>query len=535
MKRREFIKAGVVAMGSSILNSPLAMKIDTRQPNIILISIDDLNNYIGPLGGYPGVLTPNINRLVKLGTIFDQAYCSAPFCGASRLAMMTGVHNLTLNNGEKDAFLKSSFQDFKEQHQLNNNLEIKSLAHILRENGYITWGGGKLFHGGVGDTPTINSMRDRDYDRFAWHEYHNILFDSVDPNFRNGNSDKLGSMERNFSAAYDAASNNERGIPDRRLAMWATHKIINAARNPQPYFLGVGFYRPHMKWIVPQRYFDLYPLSKIVVPDTAVEAEDLLDIPAYAHRHIVSKDQLRLSRANESRKGRGDLDSYRHHSADEAIRQSTLTGQAKAIQAYLASITFVDDCVGQLIDAINAMKNRSYRRTVVLLWSDHGWHLGEKLGWRKFKLTEQSLQIPFIVWDSHREGNFVNSTPVSGVDVTPTLLTYAGVRPPRQCNGRAVNKFVGNSDLDKDRKVLSVWHDKGSNGLVYSLRNHRYRYTTDLKQSTPESLHHELYDLRDDRKERTNLLFGNVKRTHENMANELKSEIVRIREEYKAT
>ena len=181
--------------------------------------------------------------------------------------MMTGTHNLTLKSGgRRDAYMEQSYQKYKQLLKVNNNLEIKSTAHMFRDIGYQVWGGGKLFHGGI-NKKVPELPLERDFDEHAWDQYLELFWDEISPDYRFGNT---GNSIANIQNGYAPAYKDNRTVPDRYLAMWATNKILNARYNQTPYFLGVGFYRPHLKWFVPQKYFDLYPLDKIIVPDTTV-------------------------------------------------------------------------------------------------------------------------------------------------------------------------------------------------------------------------------------------------------------------------
>jgi len=236
-------------------------------------------------------------------------------------------------------------------------------------------------------------------------------------------------------------------------------------KHDKPFFLGCGFYRPHLPWYVPQKYFDMYPADKITLPN--VKEDDLDDVPPLAkkmarpqgdHRKVLQHKQWR-----------------------------------KAVQGYLASITFVDTCVGRVIDAFDASDYRD--NTVIVLWSDHGWHLGEKLHWRKFALWEEATHnVMMMIAPGVTKPNQRCPRPVTLLDIYPTLIDLCGLKKKPELEGKSLLPLLKNPNGDWDRPALTT-HGRNN----HSLRTERWRYTR-YSDGTEE-----LYDHDSDPHEWTNL------------------------------
>jgi arylsulfatase A-like enzyme len=235
----------------------------------------------------------------------------------------------------------------------------------------------------------------------------------------------------------------------------------------KPFFLAVGLYRPHLPWLVPKRYFDMHPLNEIRLP--ALPTGDLLDLSAAA---------IALAAPNQDHKRIVDSDTWK-----------------QTVQGYLASVSYADDCLGRLVSALEASVHRS--NTVVVLWSDHGWHLGEKLGWRKFKLWERALRVPLIVAMPQENNARSIYEPVSLMDLLPTITDICTGQASASQNGKSLMPLIRKESLVAEKPVVSSWF---VNGHHLSARSKRFRYIkyTDASE--------ELYDHFNDPGENVNLL-----------------------------
>lgn len=385
---------------------------DVAKPDILFIAIDDLNDWVGHLGGHPDVRTPHLDRLAKRGVSFTNAHCAAPACNPSRAALMSGLRpskeGVYTNNHDFEVALKDAL----------------TLTEHFRNNGYRIMAGGKIYH------------HTKAGQRF-WDVYQERpelkLKDKPKAGF-NG----LGRDHFDWAPLDDVA---ERDMPDYKLVTWAIEQMVSPPPD-KPLFLCVGIVKPHLPWYAPRKYFDMYPKEKVTLP--TVPDDDLADIPP-----------IGMKMANPS----GD---------HRAVMES---GQWRdAVQAYLATITFVDDQVGRLIDAVDrAPRGKS---TIVMLWSDHGWHLGEKHHWRKFSLWEEATRAPLIIAaPGLSKAGAPCARPVDFLSIYPTLCDLAGLPMPGHLQGASLKALLQEPESAWDRMALTT-HGRGE----HAVRSDGWRY-----------------------------------------------------------
>jgi len=437
MDRRQFLRLAAMAALPAI--DAAAQERAKSRPNVLFIAIDDLNDWIGCLGGHPDVKTPNMDRLADRGVLFTNAHCSAPACNPSRASLMTGV--LPSTSG-----VYHNPDPWRESPVLKN---IVTLPQHFMAHGYRVVGGGKIYHGGFPDPP-------------SWHEYF--------PDQKNNKPDDPVPSGRPLNGIPNAAHFDWGSVPvddkemgDWKVADWAIGEL--GKKHDKPFFLGCGFFRPHLPWYVPQKYFDLYPADKVTLPN--VKQDDLDDVPPMGRRMAKPEgDHRKVIEHNQWR---------------------------KAVQGYLASITFVDTCVGRVIDALDASDYRN--NTIVVLWSDHGWHLGEKLHWRKFALWEEATHnVLMMVAPTVTKPHQRCSRPVSLLDIYPTLVGLCDLKRKPDLAGRSLVSLLKNPAAKWERPALTT-HGKDN----HSLRTERWRY---IRYSDGSE---ELYDHDNDELEWTNL------------------------------
>ena len=354
-----------------------------ERPNILFIALDDLNDWVGCLGGHPQAITPNLDRFAESGILFDNAHCPAPACNPSRSAIMTGIsprRSGLYENGQK-------------MREVLPNAEL--LPKYFSRHGYWAGGSGKMLHYFI-DAP-------------SWDEYYPAkeTENPFPPHIPWGERPK--SLPRGGPWQYvetdwhgfDVTDDEFGG--DSKVADWVGEKLM--ATHDKPFFLACGIYRPHEPWFVPQKYFDLFPLEHVQLPPGYKE-DDLEDLPTEGKR------------AGPNR--------YFKH-----IREQ---GQWKrGVQAYLASIAYADAMLGRVLDTLERSPNRG--NTVVVLWSDHGWHLGEKQHWQKFTMWRAATRVPFIVripkgapgLPMGTAAGKVCSQPVNLLSLFPTLTEVCGL------------------------------------------------------------------------------------------------------------
>jgi len=368
----------------SILSAGMAAMTGFAQeafhPNVLMICIDDLNDWLGCMNGHPNAKTPNIDRLAAEGVLFTNAYCQAPLSGPSRASVMTGLRPSTTG-------IYGMIDDDKIKVDNPVTEDIVFLPEYFKNNGYYTMGIGKIFHNhapeGLFDESggRESGFGPKPKERFVW----------------------LGEPEKEgygrTATDWGAFPEVDSLMPDYKSAQWVIERLN---RNyDKPFFLAVGFLRPHVPWYVPQKWFDLHPLENIITPPYL--PDDLDDVPNIA---------LQIN----------DLPMM------PTTQWAIETGEwAKIVQAYLACVSFVDYYVGQILDAL---KNSEYaKNTVVVLWSDHGYRLGEKGTFAKHCLWEEATKAPLIFsGPGIAKGKKVNY-PTEMLSIYPTLLDLCGLDP----------------------------------------------------------------------------------------------------------
>lgn len=430
MDRRTFLKLAAAGVTTTLAPTFRAMGQagTSNRPNVLFIAIDDLNDWIGCLGGHPDVKTPNLDRLAKRGVLFTNAHCSAPACNPSRASLMTGI--LPSTSG-----VYHNPDPWRQSPVLKDAVTIPQ--HFMA-HGYRAVGGGKIYHGGFPDPP-------------SWQEY----FPSQKKNKPDDPMPEgrpLNGIPKTSHFDWGPVPLEDEAMGDWKVADWAISELNK--RHDKPFFLGCGFYRPHLPWYVPQKYFDMYPVDKVTLPN--VKKDDLDDVPALGkkmakpdgdHRKVLQHKQWR-----------------------------------KAVQGYLASINFVDTCVGRVLDAFDRSDYKD--DTIIVLWSDHGWHLGEKLHWRKFALWEEATHnVLMIVAPGVTKPRHRCSRPVTMLDLYPTLIELCNLREKRELEGRSLVPLLKDPDAGWDRPALTT-HGRNN----HSLRTERWRYIRYSDESE------ELYD-----------------------------------------
>jgi arylsulfatase A-like enzyme len=415
MKRRDFLKAA----GAGALSVPCVSRLahaGGEGPNVLFIAVDDLNDWTGCLGGHPDARTPNIDRLAARGVLFTNAHCAAPLCNPSRAALMTGIRPST-----SGVYLNP--QPWRGSPALKDAV---TLPQHFMAHGYRAAGSGKIYHGAYPDPA-------------SWHEYW--------PSKRKTRPSECYTKERASLSGLNAAHFDwgpialpEGGkMSDSLVADWVSGRI--SKRRDRPFFLACGIFRPHLPWYVPRKYFDMFPLESVALP--VVKEDDLDDIPPVGRRFARPQgDHAKVLRHGQWR---------------------------RAVQGYLASISFADECVGSVIDALDASPHA--RDTVVVLWADHGWHLGEKLHWRKFTLWEEATRNPLLfVAPGVARGRC--SRPVSLLDVYPTLVEFCGLPPREGLEGKSLVPLLRDPGAHWDTPAVTTY--KRGN---HSVRSERWRYT----------------------------------------------------------
>ena len=464
------------------------------RPNILFIAIDDLNDWIGPLGGHPQAITPNLDRLAERGVTFLNAHCTIPICSPSRTSFMTGLYpenTGVFTNG-------NSLFDV--------DPAILTLPQHLAAQGYATLGAGKLFHGSDGayttyfqsygpsvgnqggpftreELNTLNQNPTHKVDRGPGKLQATLPLNGMPDDRRDGSP-------RNNSFDWGTVNVPASDMPDGQIAQWAVEHI--SADHQQPFFIGAGFYRPHQPLFAPAEYFRPFDPEQMILPEVLIG--DLEALPPYA-------------------------ECLARYPLTAGIHKTVLEyGQwEEAVAAYLACVLFVDDQLGSIIDALD--KSPVAGNTWIILLSDHGYHLGEKEHWGKFTPWAESTRVPLMVipptgmasgeWARGRKVD----EPISLLDIYPTLMEVCGIEAPaHQLDGHSFASLLRNEPQQTGTERFAVSSvGRGTHSIIKG----KFRYVRYFDGSE------ELYDQKADPNEFHNL-------AHEPRFSDLKLGLARL-------
>jgi arylsulfatase A-like enzyme len=360
-----------------------------------------MNDWVGCLG-FRDVQTPNIDRLARRGALFSNAHCAAPLCNPSRTALLTGLRPSTTGIYDNEQWLRPHRPD------------IVTLPQHFRAAGYHAAGAGKVFHHVAGFNPPdqwdefqLQVFDDPWYRRIEWYPWVKKIPAPARHPF-NG--------IRNFQGEFDwgVLDGAEPEYGDTAAVSWASEFLRRS--HTKPFFLAVGLWHPHIPMFAPQKYFDLYPKDRIRLPESP--ADDLADLPPVGQK----------------------LAAFRRDEHQRILQE----GKWKdAVQAYLASISFADALIGRMIAALDASSHA--RNTVIVFWSDNGWHLGEKQHWHKSTLWERSTHVPVIfAGPGMRDTGKARTQPVSLLDIFPTLVELCGLPAKPEMEGKSLAPLLRN-------------------------------------------------------------------------------------------
>jgi arylsulfatase A-like enzyme len=428
-----------------VLTTILAATLHAAKPNVLFIAVDDLNDWIGCLGGHPQARTPNLDQLAKRGVLFTRAYCAAPACNPSRASLMTGILPSTSGVYHNSQPWRPAMPG------------AVTLPQHFTKHGYWSAGAGKIYHGSFPDPA-------------SWQAYYPSQKRNKPPDPAPAQRPVNGIPKtRHFD--WGPVAKPASAMGDYKVADWVIGQLKR--KHDQPFFLACGIYRPHLPWYVPQKYFDLFNETEIQLPPTL--KDDLKDVPAAG---------VRIARPQ------GDHAKVTQHNQWK-----------KAVHGYLASIAFADEQVGRVLDALE--KSTHAANTIIVLWTDHGWHLGEKQHWRKFTLWERATRTPvmFVVPKGITKtlaagtmaGTRIN-TPVGLIDLYPTLIDLCDLGENKALEGDSLVPLLANPKTKWDRPALTTY---GRNN--HALRTPRWRYIRYADGSE------ELYDHAADPNEWTNV------------------------------
>ena len=443
---------GLTAMALSGCGDEMARRSaapSLEQPHVLFISVDDLNDWIEPLGGHPQAITPNLKRFASQSVNFTHNFCASPSCNPSRTALLTGIH--CYNSG-----MYSNYQYWREVLP-----DAVTLPKYFSDNGYWAAGAGKIFHNNMPDPQSWDDYfpsKERHMPRYFYPKRGQTV-----------NMPAFPDMYGDFDWSPIEIPDEETG--DFKSVDWVIRQLQK--EHSKSFFLACGIYRPHVPWYVPQKYFDLFPVDSVRLPkvlendldDVGERARELAYRAGRYHKHVVEAGEW-----------------------------------TNAVQGYLASIAYADAMFGRLLDALESSPYAE--NTIVVLWSDHGWQLGEKEHWRKFALWENVLQSVLMIKAPQGCPGLPQGSAdgkrcariTSLMDIFPTLIDLCGLPSKEDLDGRSLVPLLKNPNFRWDHPAITTYDYS-----EFSIRTERWRYTRYIDDSE------ELYDHRKDPEEWKNL------------------------------
>lgn len=466
--RRTFMK--MMGIASMAFITPMRSIPSQNKLNVLFIAVDDLRNELGYYDNSV-IKTPNIDKLASRGRIFNNHFVPVPTCGASRCSLLTGMRPSEDHHLTNEAIVK----------ELSNKPESEypeTFIHHFRRNGYYTVGMGKISHYpenliyGYTEQPSEKKELPHSWDEFVsdsgkWKTGWNAFFGYA-------NGENRQSMQRQVKP-YECGDVDDDGYPDGLTAKLALSKLNELKNKDKPFFMGVGFFKPHLPFTAPKKYWDMY---------------DPKDIPL-SPNPFIPEDVNKASLHNSS-----ELNGYQLTDEKASLAGPVSDAYARKLRhAYYASVSYIDAQVGKLLDELERLDLS--KDTIVVLWGDHGWHLGDHLTWGKHTVFERSLKSSLIVKvPGMNQPGFPADGVVESVDIYPSLMELCDVATPNDLDGKSFTNQLNNHEAPGKEAAYGYYR----NGI--SARTDRYRLTIYSREAEPKI---ELFDHENDPNETKNI------------------------------
>ena len=445
-------------------------KSGNNSPNVLFIAVDDLRPELGCYGNEI-IRTPNLDKLASKGSLFTNHFVQVPTCGASRQCLLTGMLPTK----------QTQLSNYVTEHEISDKPETstpETFIHNLRRNGYYTVGIGKISHSADGLVYGYNEQPSEKRELpYSWDE---LVFNSGkwstgwNAFFGYADGENRQSMKR-MVKPYEVGNVEDEGYVDGLTAQLAITKLHELKKKDKPFFLGVGFFKPHLPFNAPKKYWDLY---------------DDEDIPLSPNPLIP--ENISLKSLNES----GELNGYKLTDEVAGLAHPVSDKYAKKLRhAYFASVSYIDAQIGKVLNELKALGLDN--NTIVIVWGDHGWHLGDQQVWGKHTVFENALRstLIFKVPNLNKPNTIVKSI-VETVDIYPTLMELCNVNLPYKTDGESFVNLISTPNIKTNNVAYSYFRS----GI--SLRTNRYRLTKYFRKNMPVI---ELYDYLEDPYETKNL------------------------------
>lgn len=453
-------RVSILILSIAIAASSSQVKAQERKrPNVLMIAVDDLKPLLGCYGA-TDVFSPNIDALAAKGTVFMKNYCQQAVCAPTRASLLTGLRPDRTRVWDLKTLLRAMVPD------------VLTLPQYFQQQGYITTGIGKVY-----DSRSVDKMMDslswslpyqklndgdyaKGYDKPRGHYQSKASHDQLDRALSRARAmgltyKQIDSFMDKHRVVVEAADVPDDAYSDGAIARKAGRMLEGLSKGNKPFFLAVGFTKPHLPFVAPQKYWDLYDRGKIQLAPFQSFAKGSPEFAYQPSGELVSNYIL----SDDTR-----------FKADYALQTPEV--QRLLIHGYLAALSYMDVQVGYLL---NALKQSGLdKNTIVVLWGDHGWHLGDHGIWNKHTNFEQATRAPLIISaPGYTEGNKVNGL-TEFVDVFPTLCDLAGIKIPSGLAGTSLLPMIKDPNITV-KQVAQSQYPRGENRMGYALRSDRYR------------------------------------------------------------
>lgn len=438
-----------------ILFLVVGLIVGQQKTNVLFIAVDDMKPLTNEYG-YKNAITPNLDQLSKSGVTFENAYCQYPVCGPTRASIMTGLRPET--NGVLN--LKTKMRDV--------NPNALTIAQHFKNNGYETVARGKIF-----DPRCVESKKTDDKESWS--------LPYVTPHGEYGhNSKKL---------AVESINDKDDVFTDGQTAKSGIKLINELSNKKKPFFVAVGFKKPHLPFVAPKKYFDLYDKKTF-------DLAPFQTVPLNAKSEYILNKNSELLGYHPNFKDNKEVKSYAPYSPKGHV---TIDQQKELLHGYFACVSYIDSLIGDLLVALK--QNNQLENTIIILWGDHGM-------WGKHTTMEQAARVPLIISaPGIAVKNKKTSSLVEFLDVFPTMCDLAGLKKPTNLDGKSLLPILKNPLVKLNKPAITQYKRKGAYG--YSMRTDRYRYTEWVAKNG-KVMYRDLYDMKKDPNETVNIVENKI-------------------------
>ena len=444
---------------------------DTRPPNILFIAVDDLRTELGCYGN-EAIKSPNIDKLARQGIVFNRAYCQQPICMSSRASLMSGLRPDTLRIYNTKALDELA-------------PDVLTINQHFENNGYQIWASGKIYHHGIdrqvqwGENRVIPETAEQG--RGYLSEEAIKIVEDYDAYYR----EQRGGPGGGRGPAYESPDVADNAYHDGLMTDLAIDQLAEYKSGEKPFFMAVGYKKPHLPFNAPKKYWDLYDANEIEMADNPYMPENVSEYFRYNFGEL--RNYAGIPKGQEQ--------------FDESLSRNLKHG-------YYACVSYIDAQIGRLLDGLK--QNGLDQNTIVILWGDHGWKLGEHGMWCKHTQFELDNHVPLLVKvPGQSEGSLKTDAFVEFVDIYPTLCELAGLELPDHLQGASFAPLIDEPDRPWKEGAITVWplnrNDPEKVVIGYSIQTDRYRYTEWIRESSGELMARDLFDHKIDPDENVNI------------------------------